>query len=150
MMNHQPESIQAAGGGYGPPPGGMPPGGGMGAPGGYGAPPPGGAPMAPPGGGMMPGGMPGGGGMGGGNIEEVKKQVQTWLILSFVSFFCGCGILSIVPILFAFQAKTAAEQGNAQGALDKIKISKICVIIGWVLLVIAIILNVVSMIIAST
>ncbi len=139
MINQQPEQIHAAGGGYGPPPGGGYPGGGYGAP-------PGGAPMAPPGGGPMMGGMPGmpgGGGGGGGDIEAVKKTVQTWLILSFVSIFCGCGLLALVPILFAFQAKTAAEQGNATLALEKIKISKICIIIGWVLLVISIILNVV-------
>ncbi|MGE0327880.1 MAG: hypothetical protein AB7K71_26115 [Polyangiaceae bacterium] len=149
MMNHQPESIQAAGGGYGPPPGGMPPGGGMGAPGGYGAPPPGGAPMAPPGGGMMPGGMPGGG-MGGGNAELAAKA-QKYFILSICTL-CGCGLFAIIPIIFANQAKEAVAKGDiatAESKLGTVKIFLILWVIALVLNILAIIAQVVIGIAAS-
>lgn len=109
--------------------------------------PPGGAPMAPPGGGPMPGGAPMGG--GGGNPAELQKQVQTWLILSFVSIICGCGLLGIIPIIFAFQAKSAAEAGDEAGMKSKLQIAKICIIIGWVLFGLSLILNIISLIAAS-
>ncbi len=143
MMN---EHIQA-GGAYGPPPGGAPPGGGMpGAPGGYGAPPgapPGGAPMAPPGGGMMPGGPPGG--AGGGNAD-LKKQAQTWLIVNLATWFlCGNGCFGIIGAIMGYLAMQAADQGNLAEAEGKIKWSKICAIVGLVLMVLLIIVYVILM-----
>ncbi len=90
----------AQSGGYGPPPGGF-----GGAPGGYGGPP----------------------GYGGG--EPVNTQ--TALILAFASILCGCGIpMAALPIFFAFQAKTAAEQGNHDEARSKVKLVKILVFTG--------------------
>lgn len=153
MMNEAPsEGTHAQGGGYGPPPGGYgppggappgappggygPPGGGAppGAPpGGYG-PPPGGAPMPPPGGGPMLGGAP-----MGGDIEALKKQLQTWLIIGLVAgFCCGGGLISLVGALLAFLGGQSAQRGDIADAQSKLKIGKILVIVGLALGVILI------------
>ncbi len=142
MMNQEvPSTVHAqGGGGYGPPPGGygpppgggygQPPGGGYGqpgAPGGYGPPPgapmPGGAPMAPPGGGPPP--------APGGNVNpELQKSLDTWFIISIVSIVCGCGCLAAVPIYMTYAGKKSLAEGNAADAQGKLKIAKICVIVG--------------------
>ena len=134
MMEQQ--TIQAQGGGYGPPPGGYgPPGG---APGGYGAPPgmggppgapmgpPGGAPMAPPGGGMPPG-------MGGGAPPDLQAHVNKWFNLSILSIFCGCGMLGLINVYFAYQAKEALGKGDATTAQDKIKTARMLCMVGYVI-----------------
>ena len=91
---------QGPSGGYGPPPGGF-----GGPPGGYGGPPQ---------------------GYGG---EPVNTQ--TALILAFVSIFCGCpGLFAAIPIFFAFQAKTLAEEGRHEEARAKVKLVKIIVFTG--------------------
>ncbi|MBI3200661.1 MAG: CD225/dispanin family protein [Myxococcales bacterium] len=133
-MMEQQTGIQAQGGGYGPPPGGYgPPGG---APGGYGAPPgmpgapmgpPGGAPMAPPGGGMPPG-------MGGGGAPpDLEAHVKKWFTLSIVSIFCGCGMLGLINVWMAMQAKDALAKGDAATAADKIKLARTLCIVGYVI-----------------
>jgi hypothetical protein len=72
------------------------------------------------------GGPPGGYGGGG---EPVNTQ--TALILAFASILCGCGIpMAALPIFFAFQAKTAAEQGRNDEARSKVKLVKILVFTG--------------------
>jgi hypothetical protein len=136
MMNHEvPSTVHAQGGGYGPPPGGYgpPPGGGYGqpmAPGGYGPPPgapmPGGAPMAPPGGGPPP--APGGGGAN----PDLEKSLKTWMILSILTFFCGCGCLAGVPAYMAYAGQKSLATGNVADAESKLKIAKICTILGFV------------------
>lgn len=134
-MIEQQTGIQAQGGGYGPPPGGYgPPGG---APGGYGAPPgmpgapmgpPGGMPMAPPGGGMPPG-MGGGGGA----PPDLEAHVKKWFTLSIVSIFCGCGMLGLINVWMAMQAKDALAKGDAATAADKIKLARTLCIVGYVI-----------------
>jgi hypothetical protein len=131
--------IRAQGGGYGPPPGGYGgppgmPGGGM--PGGYGPPgmggppgapmgPPGGAPMMPPGG---MGGMPGGGGP-----PDLQAHINKWFNLSILSIFCGCGLLGLINVYFAHQAKQSLAQGDVNTAQDKIKLARTLCIVGYVL-----------------
>ncbi len=128
--------VHAQGGGYGPPPGGYGgppgmPGGGM--PGGYGGPPmgapPGGAPMAPPGGAPMghPG-MPGGGGP-----PDLQAHINKWFNLSILSIFCGCGLLGLINVYMAHQAKQAFAQGDINNAQDKIKLARTLCIVGYVL-----------------
>jgi hypothetical protein len=104
----------------------------MGAPGGYGPPPgaPGGMPMAPPGGGMMPGGAPAGGGS-----EELKKKIDKWFILSIVSIFCGCGLLGLINVFFAHNAKQAFQQGDTATAEQKINTAKLLCMVGYVIMV---------------
>ncbi len=146
-MMDQLSVVHAQGGGYGPPPGGY---GGAPPPGGYGA-PPGGMPGAPPGG-PPPGGMPmapPGGvaapGMGGGN-PELKKQTQTWLIISLVSWFvCGNCLFGLIGAVLAYMAGQAADQGNIADAESKLKWSKILTIVGLVLSVLFIIAYVLFM-----
>lgn len=154
MMNQAPiEGTHAQGGGYGPPPGGYPPPGGA-PPGGYGppgggappggygppggapppgappggyGPPPGGAPMPPPGGGPMPGGPP----MGGGDVEALKKQTQTWLIIGAVTCLCcGGGLFSLIGAILAYLGGQSAQRGDIADAQSKLKIAKILVIVG--------------------
>lgn len=146
-MMEQQTGIQAQGGGYGPPPGGYgPPGG---APGGYGAPPgmpgapmgpPGGAPMAPPGGGMPPGmGMPGGGGA----PPDLEAHVKKWFTLSIVSIFCGCGLLGLINVWMAMQAKDALAKGDTATAAEKIKTARMLCIVGYVLMGLNVVLGIV-------
>ena len=91
--------------------------------------PPGGAPMAPPGGGPPPG-------MGGQADPDAMKKANLWFYLSILSFFCGCYFpLGIVPTYMSYSAKKLLEEGDAEGAQSKLKIAKICVILGWVLCV---------------
>lgn len=132
-MMEQHGEIRAQGGGYGPPPGGYgPPGGGYGAPGGMpgappGAMPPGGAPMGPPGGGFPPG--PGGGGA----PPDLQAHVNKWFNLSILSIFCGCGLLGLINVYMAHQAKEALKTGDVNGAQDKIKTARMLCIVGYVL-----------------
>jgi hypothetical protein len=90
--------------------------------------------------GPPPGGFGGGpGGYGGGGGEPVNTQ--TALILAFASILCGCGIpMAALPIFLAFQAKTAAEQGDNEGARSKVKLVKILVFTGIGLQLVAVII----------
>ena len=148
MIEHHPETVHAAGGGYGPPPGGAPPGGYAPPPGGAppagGAPmaPPGGAPMAPPGGAAPPGAAPGGGG------GDLKKQAQMWLIISIVSvFLCGNGCFGWIGAILAFLGMQAADQGDVAGAESKTKWAKIVTIIGMVIGILLTILYVILVVV---
>ncbi|MEB2311899.1 MAG: CD225/dispanin family protein [Polyangiaceae bacterium] len=112
---------------FGAPPGGAPP---------YGA-PPGGAPPygAPPGGappyGAPPGGAPGFGGPPGGGPPDLEAHVKKWFTLSIVSFFCGCGILALIPIMMASSAKDALSKGDVATAQQKIGTARMLVLIGF-------------------
>ena len=65
------------------------------------------------------------------------------MILSFLSFLCGCGIFCILPIIFAFLAKSANDSGNYADAESKIGIARIFCIIGYGVMVLYILLQVV-------
>lgn len=133
-MLEQLNVVHAQGGGYGPPPGGY---GAPGAPpGGYGAPPgmpgpggpmgpPGGAPMAPPGGGMPPG-------MGGGAPPDLQAHINKWFNLSLLSIICGCGLLGLINVYFAHQAKEALGKGDTMTAQEKIKVARMLCMVGYV------------------
>jgi len=134
------------GGGYGPPPGGFgaPPGGYGQAPGGFGAPPGGfGAPPggygpgpggfgAPPPGAYGPQGPYGPPGPYGTPPGDLQQRVDRWFILSIVSIFCGCGVLGIIPILIANNAKDALRIGNFAKAESDIGTAKLLCILGYV------------------
>jgi hypothetical protein len=66
------------------------------------------------------------------------------LILSFLSFFCGCSIFCVLPIIFAFMAKSANDSGNYADAESKIGTAKIFCIIGYALTVVYILINIVA------
>ena len=123
-------SIQAQGGGYGPPPGGYGPPGGQ--PGGYGAPP--GPPMGAPPGGMPMGPPPGMGGPPAGAPPDLQAYISKWFTLSIVSIFCGCGLLGLINVFMANQAKEALARGDTTTAMDKIKTARMLCIVGYVLL----------------
>jgi hypothetical protein len=123
-------------GGYGPPPGGFgaPPGGFGAPPGGFGAPPGGYGPQpggfgAPPAGPYGPYGPPGPYGAPPG---ELQQRVDRWFILSIVSIFCGCGVLGIIPILIANNAKDALRRGDFAKAESDIGTVKLLCILGYV------------------
>lgn len=97
-----------------------------------------GGPMAGP----MGGAMAGMNQMAGG--DDIKKQAQTWLIVSCLTFFCGCGLLAGIPAFFAWKAKQAADAGDVQEFQAKLKIAKICVYLAIAWFVIIVLLNVVS------
>jgi hypothetical protein len=98
--------------------------------------PPGGAPMAPPGGGMPPG-------MGGGANPDLEAHVKKWFTLSIVSIFCGCGLLGLINVWMAMQAKDALAKGDLATAADKIKLARTLCIVGYVLLGLNVVLGIV-------
>jgi hypothetical protein len=76
----------------------------------------------------MPGGMPGGGGP-----PDLQAHVNKWFNLSILSIFCGCGLLGLINVYFAHQAKQALTQGDVNTATDKIKLARTLCIVGYVL-----------------
>ncbi len=112
--------------------------GGYGPPGGMGGPP---APMGPPGGAPMapPGGMPGGGGP-----PDLQAHVNKWFNLSILSIFCGCGLLGLINVYMANQAKQALAQGDVNTAQDKIKLARTLCIVGYVLVGLGVVLGIVG------
>jgi cytochrome c biogenesis protein CcdA len=86
---------------------------------------PGGAPMAPPGGGPPPA-------PGGAINPELEKSLKTWMILSILTFFCGCWCLAAVPAYLAYAGQKSLSTGNVADAESKLKIAKICTILGFV------------------
>ena len=102
-------------GGYGPPPG----------PGGYGGPPnPYGPPAPPYGAPYPPVAGPPYGGPGGGN-PELKKQAQTWLIVSAGSFVLCSSCFGVIGAVLCYMAMQAVDQGNIADAQVKLKWGKI-------------------------
>jgi cytochrome c biogenesis protein CcdA len=85
---------------------------------------PGGAPMVPPGGGPPP--------APGGINPELEKSLKTWMILSILTFFCGCWCLAAVPAYMAYAGQKSLAAGNVADAESKLKIAKICTILGFV------------------
>jgi hypothetical protein len=80
--------------------------------------------MAPPGGGMPPG-------MGGGGAPpDLQAHVNKWFNLSI---FCGCGLLGLINVYFAYQAKEALAKGDAMSAQDKIKTARMLCMVGYVI-----------------
>ena len=74
------------------------------------------------------------GGPPGGPHAELKKQTQTWLIISIVSFFvCGCNCFGMIAAIMAYLAGQAVDQGNIPDAEAKLKWSKILTIVGMVI-----------------
>ena len=114
--------------------------GGYGPPGGMGGPP---APMGPPGGAPMapPGGMPGGGGP-----PDLQAYIGKWFNLSILSIFCGCGLLGLINVYMANQAKQALAQGDVNTAQDKIKLARTLCIVGYVIMALLVVLSIVALI----
>lgn len=85
----------------------------------------------------MPGGI---GGMGGGGGDpQLAKTVQTWFIIAIASLFCGCGCFGLIPVYLMYTAKQDLASGNVTGARNKLKYTKICVIVGVVMMVLGMI-----------
>ncbi len=82
----------------------------------------------------------------GGDAEALKKKTDLWFILSIVSIFCGCGLLGIINIFFAHQAKQAYAAGDYATAEKKVGIAKILCIVGYVMFGLAVILNIISVV----
>jgi hypothetical protein len=104
----------------------------MGAPmgGGFGGPPPGfGGPVGP----------------GGPPPPDLQGQLSTWFVISIISIlFSGCCVLGIVATVMMNGAKTAYAQGNYLEAQSKLGTAKILCIIGFVLLGLSLIGNVLA------
>jgi hypothetical protein len=89
--------------------------------------------------------MPPGMGMGGGgNIPpDLDAHVKKWFTLSIVSIFCGCGLLGLINVWMAMQAKDALAKGDAATAADKIKTARMLCIVGYCLLALNVVLGIV-------
>jgi cytochrome c biogenesis protein CcdA len=68
----------------------------------------------------------------GGFNPELEKSLKTWMILSILTFFCGCWCLAAVPAYLAYAGQKSLSAGNVADAESKLKITKICVILGFV------------------
>jgi uncharacterized membrane protein len=64
------------------------------------------------------------------------------MILSFLSLICGCSIFCVIPIIFAFLAKSANDSGNHAEAASKIQISKVFCFIGYAIMLLSVLLQV--------
>jgi len=76
----------------------------------------GGAPVGGPGGFGLPAAVP---------DPELQKKINLWFTLSIVSVFCGCGLLGIVPIIIATNAKKAYAAGDSARAEQDIAAAKL-------------------------
>jgi hypothetical protein len=63
---------------------------------------------------------------------ELLKKVNLWFTLSIVSIFCGCGLLGIIPIIIANNAKKALAAGDSAKAQKDIGTAKLLCILGYV------------------
>ncbi len=94
--------------------------------------------MAPPGGmGAPAGAVP----------PELQKKVDTWSMAAIATFFFGCGILALVPILMSNGAKDALKRGDIATAESKIGTVKILCILGFVNVALWIVLTIIYVII---
>jgi hypothetical protein len=75
----------------------------------------------------MMGGPPGAGGPG-----DLQAHINKWFNLSILSIFCGCGLLGLINVYFAHQARQALTQGDVNTAQDKIKVARTLCIVGYV------------------
>jgi len=75
------------------------------------------------------------GGPPGGAPPDLQNHVNKWFNLSILSIFCGCGLLGLINVYFAHQAKQALQQGDVNGAQDKIKTARLLCIVGYVIVV---------------
>ena len=80
-------------------------------------------------------------GGGGGGPPDLQAYVQKWFILSIVSIFCGCGLLGLINVFLANNAKQALAAGDATTAMQKIKTARMLCIVGYVVLGLAILVN---------
>lgn len=76
----------------------------------------------------MPGGAPG---AGPGPDPELKKNLDTWFIISIVNIFCCfiCWPLAAVAAFMAHTGKGLYASGDVAGAQSKLKTAKICVFV---------------------
>lgn len=78
-----------------------------------------------------------------------------WLVLGIVQILtlccCNCFtfIFGIITVIFACTANTAFKQGNLNSYAEKIRLAKIMNIIGWALIAVSVILNLVTGVFSS-
>jgi len=83
---------------------------------------------------------------GGGAPPDLQAHVNKWFNLSLLSIICGCGLLGLINVYFAHQAKEALGKGDAATAQEKIKTARMLCIVGYVLFGLAVVLNIVAVI----
>jgi len=73
-----------------------------------------------------------------------------WIILGVVSgFLCQGWLFAIIGAILAFLAKSEWDKGNAEGARGKLKISKILIILNFVLMALIWIGYIILMVVAG-
>ncbi|MEZ4373473.1 MAG: hypothetical protein R3B07_21815 [Polyangiaceae bacterium] len=71
-----------------------------------------------------------------------------WLVLSILSFICGCGILAVIPIALSIVALVKREQ-EPKLALTLNRFAMGCVIASWVFFLAIVIFQIVVAVSAS-
>jgi hypothetical protein len=74
-----------------------------------------------------------GGPPGGGAPPDLQAYVNKWFNLSILSIFCGCGLLGLINVYMANQAKQFLQQGDLNQAQEKIKVARMLCIVGYVM-----------------
>ncbi len=77
-----------------------------------------------------------------------QNRCVVWLVLSVVSFICGCGILAIIPIALSIAA-LVKRATDPKLALTLNRFARGCVIAGYAVLILSVVLNVVMAAMAS-
>ncbi len=65
--------------------------------------------------------------------EEPMPDATIWIILNAISIFTCCQVTGIIGLVYAILANTAIKTGDREDALEKIKTSKACLILGLVI-----------------
>ena len=73
------------------------------------------------------------GGPPGGPPPDLQAHINKWFNLSILSIFCGCGLLGLINLYMANQAKQFLQQGDLNQAQEKIKVARMLCIVGYVI-----------------
>ncbi len=67
------------------------------------------------------------------SCEEPMPDATIWIILNAISIFTCCQVTGIIGLVYAILANTAIKTGDKADAIEKIKTSKACLILGVVM-----------------
>jgi len=71
-------------------------------------------------------------GVGSATPDELKRRVDLWLMLSVASIVLGCGVLAIVPIVLARNAKLALQRLDQAEAERDVGLARLMCLLGYV------------------
>ena len=76
----------------------------------------------------------------GASADQLGRKVDLWSILSVASIALGCGVLAIVPIVFAANARLAMQQSDLPQAEKDIGVAQLLCLLGYAVVAIGVVL----------